>query len=782
MYIYAIIIEIKVKEGTAMRRVDFSTVINIIIENCRENMHTKKNRETAYSQNDLVTDIFIDHYESSDHTYYDSTSISRWIKGNRPVPAAIVNYYRENGAESIGDSFQENCLEIVFDKNNLYNELITLVQNDFSLSEEKKSEILPENISECSDYEICSFIGKVIYAAIDRPFVPADKYMLPTSAITVSECVFGAEVPAPCRYFCGRDTELNNLHAALQEYSKIFISGFAGIGKSEFAKTYAKKYKKEYRNILYFNYPGSLKEMITDMDFVGDSDTDDEHTRFTKHIRFLKSLRNDSLIIIDNFNVASDSFLSTLINYSCKMIFTTRSNIDCGYIFNLDVIENTDELYQLVSKYYSYADENEAVINELIEAVHHHTLSVEMIGKLLEKGLHSPEEILEHLRQNSADPESADKIKISKDGVNTKETYYNHIRSLFSLYLLDDNYQSIMRNMIFFDEVRIRYFAKLLELNDTNGINELCELGFIKNDYADLVSLHPMIRDVVLLDLKPSFENCGTFIANLKCKLQIIGYELPDSAIIISSIRNVMKYIGNTDNSSYLKFLEDAYIFLDNYHEYDFMENIISETEKLLDDDKLGTDNNRALLLNNKAMLPMNRNKKIAHSISLMNKALSMCDKSKNPVLFANINMNLGILYIENNEIERGLEFMDKAYLFIKLCRAYNDDFITIARNYATTLSENMRVTKALDVLLECEFATEGCSSNNHARLIYDIGTAYLMTHNYSLAIKKYNLAFAEFSILGCYEELTARKISAAQLMQKCGYEYPKEWESDYLE
>lgn len=143
-----------------------------------------------------------------------------------------------------------------------------------------------------------------------------------------------------------------------------------------------------------------------------------------------------------------------------------------------------------------------------------------------------------------------------------------------------------------------------------------------------------MIRDVVLLDLKPTFENCGTFIANLKSRLQIIGYELPDYAIIISSIRNVMKYLGSTDSSSYLNFLETAYIFLDNYHEYDFMEIIISETEKLLDDDKLGTDNNRALLLNNKAMLPANRNDKLAKSISLMNKALSMCDEKSNPVQF----------------------------------------------------------------------------------------------------------------------------------------------------
>lgn len=764
-----------------MRRVDFSTVINIIIDNCRENMHTAKDRERAFTQTDLITGIFSEYYDSCDDKIFDSSSISRWIKGNRPIPADLINFYRDNGYESIGNNFKDNCADVVYDFSNLYNELKTLVTNDYSLSEEKKADILID-IDITDESEVCRFIGNVIFAAIDRPFMPADKSMLPTSAITVSEYVFGAEVPAPCRYFCGRDTELDELHTAFQEHSKVFISGFAGIGKSEFVKAYAKKYKKEYKNVLYFNYPGSLKEMITDMDFVGDNATDDEHTRFTKHIRFLKSLRSDSLIIIDNFNTANDSFLSTLINYGCKMLFTTRSNIDCGYIFSLDVIGNSDELYQLMSKYYSYADENKAIINELIETVHHHTLSVEMIAKLLEKGLHTPEEILEHLKQNSADPDSTDKIKISKDGINAKETYYNHIRSLFSLYLLDEGYQNIMRNMIFFDEIRIRYFAKILELTDTNGINELSELGFIENIHADIIMLHPMIRDIVMLDLKPTFKNCDTLITNLKTKLQIIGIELSDSATIISAVRNVMKYIGNTESNSYLSFLKAVYIFLDNYHEYSLMESIISETEKLLSDKTLGTVNDRALLLNNKAMLPMNRNEKLAKSISMMNKALSVCAEKSNPVLFANINMNLGLLYIENSETERGLEFMDKAYLFIKLTRAYNDDLITIARNYAATLSENSRVTKAIEVLKECEFATESCCSNNHAALLYDLGAAYILSGNYPLAVKKYSLAFAEYSALGCSEKLTARKIAAARQMQRYGYEYPKEWEFDYLE
>ena len=764
-----------------MRREDFSTVISIIIKNCRENMHISKDRERAFTQTDLITGIFSEYYDSCDDKIFESSSISRWIKGSRPVPADLINFYRDNGCESIGYDFQDNCVDVVYDLNNLCNELVTLVSNDYSLSEEKKNEILID-IDTADKSEVCRFIGNVIFAAIDRPFIPADKAMLPTSAITASECIFGAEVPAPCRFFCGRDTELDELHTALQEHSKVFIKGFAGIGKSEFAKAYAKKFKKEYRNILYFNYHVSLKEMITDMDFAGDNLSDDEHTRFTRHIRFLKSLRSDSLIVIDNFNTANDSFLSTLINYGCKMIFTTRSNIDCGYIFDLDVIKNVDELYQLVGKYYSYADENKAVINELIETVHYHTLSVEMIAKLLEKGLHTPDDVLEHLKENSADPESADKIKISKDGVNTRETYYNHIRSLFALYLLDENYQSIMRNMVLVDEVRIRYFAKLLDLNDANGINELCELGFIENIHADIIMLHPMIRDIILLDLKPSFANCDTLITNLKSKLQIIGIELPDSATIISTIGNVMKYIGNTDSNSYLSFLEAAYIFLDNYHEYSLMESIIIETEKLLSDEGLGTVNDHALLLNNKAMLPMNRSEKLAKSISMMNKALSMCDNKANPVLFANINMNLGLLYTENKEAERGLEFMDKAYLFIKLTRAYNNDFITIARNYAATLSENSRVTKAIEVLKECEFATEGCSSNNHAALLYDLGAAYILSGNYPLAVKKYSLAFAEYFALGCSEELTARKIAAARQIQRYGYEYPKEWEFNYLE
>lgn len=112
----------------------------------------------------------------------------------------------------------------------------------------------------------------------------------------------------------------------------------------------------------------------------------------------------------------------------------------------------------------------------------------------------------------------------------------------------------------------------------------------------------------------------------------------------------------------------------------------------------------------------------------------------------------------------------------------YNDNFITIARNYATALADNSLNKKALEVLTECEFASEGCVSVNHARLIYDIGAMYARMNKISAAVKKYNAAFSELSELGCYDELSVRKIAAAEIMRKFGYEYPKEWETGYLE
>ena len=57
-------------------------------------------------------------------------------------------------------------------------------------------------------------------------------------------------------------------HDIVSNNDKVFLTGIPGVGKSEFIKTYAKIYRKEYAGIFYFNYTGDLRQMITDADFI----------------------------------------------------------------------------------------------------------------------------------------------------------------------------------------------------------------------------------------------------------------------------------------------------------------------------------------------------------------------------------------------------------------------------------------------------------------------------------------------------------------------------------
>lgn len=117
----------------------------------------------------------------------------------------------------------------------------------------------------------------------------------------VVDYIFDTEILRPCRWFLGRGQELVQLHNLLVDHSKVFLHGIPGIGKSELVKAYAKQYGNEYTNIIYVNYLGDLKQMVISLDFADNMPHEDEKVRFQRHHRFLRSLRDDTLLIVDNF-------------------------------------------------------------------------------------------------------------------------------------------------------------------------------------------------------------------------------------------------------------------------------------------------------------------------------------------------------------------------------------------------------------------------------------------------------------------------------------------------
>lgn len=215
---------------------------------------------------------------------------------------------------------------------------------------------------------------------------------------------------------------------------KVFLHGIPGIGKSELAKAYAKQYGKEYTNVIYVNYPGDLKQAVIDLDFADDMPDESDDARFKRHNRFLRSLREDTLLIVDNFNVTAsqDQFLDVMLKYRCRILFTTRSRYE-NHI-SLEVGElNPDTLLELVGKFFPEAERKRDEIKEIIALLHGHTFAVELAARLLANGPLKPKALLTKLQKEKAALYAGDKIGTTKDGRNKKATYYDHIHSLFSL-------------------------------------------------------------------------------------------------------------------------------------------------------------------------------------------------------------------------------------------------------------------------------------------------------------------------------------------------------------
>ena len=526
----------------------------------------------------------------------------------------------------------------------------------------------------------------------------------------------------------------------LEENSKVFLYGIAGIGKSELAKAYAKQYKKYYTNILYVEYAGDLHQAVTDMDFTDDLSEDGEEERFRKHNRFLRSLKDDTLLIIDNFNVTAtqDSFLPVVLKYRCRILFTTRSKFDGHCILQLKEIREPACLFQLAAAFYSEAEEHQTLVEEIIETVHRHTFAVELAAKLLENGILPPERLLEKLREEKASFENKDKISAIKDGQNSKATYYNHIHTLFSLYSISMEQQEIMQNLCFLPPAGIsaRIFADWLGLTDLNDINDLVETGFVQATTRHTISLHPMIQEIALSETKPSVTGCHSLLDSLQKICLMHGTEVSYYKKLFQTVGNIMRMIEKDDPTKYLLFLEDVFPYMEKYRYRKGMKEIILEMKQLLKGNENGRDTDRALLLDYQACMETKPEK----AIKLEKEALAQIKEitEGNAHLASNLHANLGGLYRMNGQAELAKEHMEKGIFLLEQYQLlYTNDSIPQINNYAallTELQEPERAMAALQKLAQIikEYNSDTCL--DYAQVQESMGNICLITANISQA------------------------------------------------
>ena len=714
-------------------RCDFSSISTYLKNHISES--------NQMSQPDFLYELFEDFMNdpANEDFSMDNGLVCRWLTGQAKISPKISSYYSKSGNQKkLAETIHQNLLPLIPDCNMAMQDIYTLFMQDDTISDAKKKNL-------ASLYKPASsrllFLAKLISFGMERQFVKRDtrnQKLIAGGALSpiVLDYIMDSEVPKPCRHFLGRDKELEELHAMLEENLHVFLYGIAGIGKSELAKAYAKQYKKHYTNILYVEYTGDLHQDITDMDFIDDLPESTEQERFQRHNRFLRSLKSDTLLIIDNFNVTAtqDNFLSVVLKYRCQILFTTRSNLNEYCTFQLKEINDINTLFQLTSIFYSDADKHRSTVEKIIETVHYHTFAVELAAKLLENGISTPNQLLAKLQEERASLDNEDKIRIIKDGQSSKATYYSHIHTLFSLYALSQKQQDIMCNLCFLPSTGIsaRIFAKWLELPTLNEINDLIETGFVQTTTRHTISLHPMIQEIALSETKPSVNICHILLDSLQKICLMHGIEVDYYKKLFQTIGNIIELIEKEDMPKYLLFLENVFPYMDNYNYQKGMREIIQELKNLLKHKDIGTDSDRALLLDFQATLEIKPEK----AIKLEKDAIALIKEitEENAHLASNLHSNLGGLYRMNGYPDLAREHMEKGlFLLEQYNLLYTHDGIPQFTNYAMFLAEQQAPEKGISVLQKLSKGIKEYNSDcclDYATVQESLATIYLMTAN----------------------------------------------------
>lgn len=357
-------------------------------------------------------------------------------------------------------------------------------------------------------------LAKSISKAINKPLLTDSENMAPKSSLKSSK-INCSEI------FAGRDVLLEDIHTAFEDRNVVFLHGMGGIGKSELARQYWKKHKDFYSTVVFARYDNSIASLIADdkiFNIEGTarktkegnvSQTDEEYA--LDKLAVLKSIADEhTLIIIDNFDVSikDDPFFEEVVSVmSGRILVTTRCEPDKKKYHVISVGEIDDE--DLKDLFIQYANPQKTIIeaddpdfDELFQLTNRHTYTLELIAKFMEENddIDYISEMIDFLKEHG----------FSDIEVNG----YDNICKLFRFTSLDDNEKYFLRCLSMMSPAGIsqKLFKKWID-SGFSSRSRLVDLGLVKiNGETRTIALHPIVREVVLNELNPSYENCKDFV------------------------------------------------------------------------------------------------------------------------------------------------------------------------------------------------------------------------------------------------------------------------------
>ena len=634
-------------------RITFSNVIGVLLEN----------KKKTYAQYRMIEDIFFDCLSNMDlfekDDFEKNVTYSRWCTGDRPIPKEILSFYDNAGFDGIQNNIQDDVIPNLINVPATRELLLELVADSVDVIGTKKAD---EFARITDDAEL---ITALIRYAILNDHDSKHTLLSPD----LSDILLSNRLPSANCYFIGRKEELKAVAKALQDHNPVFITGTAGMGKSELVKTYAKKNEKKYTNIIHLFYGGDLKKCVAHMEFSDDTADMSEEMLFDKHMRILKKLHSDSLIIIDNFNVLpkEDAFFKEFIKLNCKILVTSRCNISQYETIKISEMDADTELIELFYKHCPSAKSSQDVVKEIIQTVGCHTLTVCLSALSLTASGMEPEELLAELKTCGLNITSGEDVELYKDDDFTDGLMIEHLSKLLQLGKLSNQQLDILRNLSLLPVSGVikNSFKNWMKLDNLTDVNHLIKYGFINEDTDNKkISLHPLLQEVIAIETMPTVTACSTLLDNLHLICLAHGLELRRPENVIASLISVTERIIVDDGAYFLLFLQDVFPYLDKYLVSDYLPKLTERISYVMEEYKLESPCDKALLLDYKAECFLlkkdygNAVKKREKAINIMEKLHTKDADMRTTNLLSNLYNNLFNTYLlmkQGNEAAKAL-------------------------------------------------------------------------------------------------------------------------------
>ena len=721
-------------------RLTFANVIGVLLEN----------KKKTYPQHQLVRSLFSayldDTLTASELIADDTTMYSRWCNGARPIPIDILKTYEdEDEWDTMGEDFRDKIIP------NLLNESQARIQME---------ELITDSIKtigqEMADALIQEPDNAAFFCSVVRYAILNDHNTGMLYSPDLSEVILCNKLPSCNQAFIGRKDEIKAIASHLSNQSVLFITGMAGIGKSEVAKAYAQKNRKKYTNIIYLYYTGDLRKDIANLTFADDSVEMNEEVRFQNHYKVMQKLHTDTLLILDNFNVLpkDEPFLKQLMKNDMQLLITSRCKLKNYDSIEIKELDKEKELTELFYRHCPSAKRDLDSVSAIIEEVNCHTLTVCMAALTLEASGMEPEELLQELRSCGIG-QNTEEIEVFKDDEFSYASMIGHLRMLMKLNRLNEDSIDILRNLSLLpvSGVYKSAFKMWLELDSLKNVNELIRYGIISEDTENkTIALHPLIQEVAIAETIPTVSDCHVMLNHLHLICLAHGLDVKRPVTVMECLKSINRHIILDNRAYYLLFLQDMYPYFDKYLDTDYLSELVErieyvmnlmndsgksdETSKSYNSDKSGTPDitqetnhisacDKALLLDYKAQLLFPR-KEYDNAIKKYKKAIALMENyhktntadARSANLLSNLHNNLSTAYLFRKKLEEAVSELKTAFTvrreYASLGLIENNDTLQQTLSLANMLVQNKEYDSALEIIDFCESTIDEVMGRNN--------------------------------------------------------------------